>query len=749
MPRRRNGTRITITNLPRRILPSGTLGEKMSPNPGRHIPAYRQLKRLRTALAVAQGARLLSKLIQELEATVSHDQTKRVTYLTGLFSRIHREMFSDWKEQVTVNHRPGTMPVADRRKQFRIAIERLVLDDEDNLDTAIFDNNGFVMHCGDIADRLAKLYDALRAIRPYGYGNRITLDFFITALGNLPAFKAVYEQGIDFRRLSSDDSRALHDPGADHAALRLAFEHTLDPTRIQNLSNQANRYGKWPENKHFLLGIPFLSHTTADGIKCLVTVTGGLVPLNSIKADGFITGQHFVDNPLSVSENIIGYLPGTDDLRSPDKTEIDAIPIRTDGVAPLFCLDINMLTSLRPPSHAELMDLLKQCAGEQANLFVLADNEALKNKMLAACHGENRLRRTVEIAYQRLSKVHRILLRERDAIFRGKTPVDQPKLFMCMGGAGSGKTAVEEIAHAQCGDNFVIASLDEFRKLSDLYRLLTAANHHSDDYVYVEPFANRLRDLVAEQARLQRINILYDGTAIPYSPRYSGIIQQYHAAGFYTQIAGVDAFLVKPAGREQELSRADVIGSVKARFETTGRALPWVVTIDKHIRSPQAFLQALADTALDKLSLFANDGERDRHYLVAESFLCNEDEVRTLQTRQLGGSLALYWREMIRERPDSVLRNLAQDGDGLKALIERNPALTEDNVGYLIYAGSETNRVLAIYNLRRLVDFIQKRQLNPNASGEEGLLHKPAALAFHVDPTAKDAWLTRLQGAVE
>ncbi|WGS86098.1 zeta toxin family protein [Methylomonas sp. UP202] len=721
----------------------------MNSNPGRNIPAYRQLKRLRTALAVAQGVRLQAKLAQELEATVSHDQTKRVTYLTSLFTRIHREMFSDWKEQVTVHHRPGTMPEADCRTRFRIAIESLVLDGDDNLETALFDNNGFVVCSADIADRLAKLYQALRGIRPYGYGNRITLDFFITALGNLPAFKAVYEQGIDFRRLSCDDARALHDPAADHAALRRAFEHALDPARTQSLSNQANRYGKWPENKYFLQGLPFLSYTTADGVKCLVTVTGGLVPLSSIRAEEFITGQHFVDNPLGVSEYILGYLPGTEDLRQPGKTEIDAIPIRADGVAPLFCLDINILTSLRPPSHAELLDLLKQCAGEQASLFTLAGNEPLKNKMLAASHGENRLMRTVEIAYQRLTKIDGILSAILEAIFAGKAPVERPTLFMCMGGAGAGKTAVEEIAKAQCGDNFVIASLDEFRKLSDLYRLLTAADHHSDDYVYVEPFANRLRDLVAEQARLRRINILYDGTAIPYQPRYSTIVQQYHAAGFNTRIVAVDAFLVKPAGREQELSRAGVIGSVTARFETTGRALPWVVTIDKHIRSPHAFLLALADAALDKLALFANDGERDRHYLVAESFVCGDDEVRAMQRHQLNGSLAQHWRALVCQRPDSVLKNLAADNAALDALIARNPALNEDNVGYLIYAGSETNRVLAIYHLRRLVDFVQKRQLNPNASGEDGLLHKPAALAFHVDPAARESWITRLQGSVE
>ena len=178
----------------------------MSVNDRPRIVGYRQLKKLRTALAILQGIKLLSELEREQESTVSHDQTKRVTYLTALFTRIHREMYCDWKEQITVNHRPGTMLNADKRKQFRVAIERLVLDDDDkNRATAIFDNNGFVIRLEDIADRLAGFYRAMRAIRPFSYGNRLTLDLFMTALGNLPAFRAVYESGIDFRRLSAID----------------------------------------------------------------------------------------------------------------------------------------------------------------------------------------------------------------------------------------------------------------------------------------------------------------------------------------------------------------------------------------------------------------------------------------------------------------------------------------------------------------------------------------------------------------
>ena len=715
-----------------------------------NLQSYSQLKKLRTALAISQGTKLLSTLQQEAEATVSHDQTKRVTYLTSLFSRIHREMFHDWKEQATVDHRPGTMMDADKRRQFRNTIERLVLDGDGNKDTAIFDNNGFVIKTENIAARLANFYQEMRHVRPFGYGNRITLDFFMTALGVLPAFKAVYEQGLDFRRLETHDAVALHNLDSDLKDITAAFEHAFDPNRSKSLPNKANGYGKWPENKKFVFGIPFLSHKTIDGTECLVTVNGGLIPLDCIKEEPFIAGMHFADYPPPASENIIGYLPGTEWLREPSKTDIDGISIGASGDAPLFCLDVNMLTGLRSPSHTELIELLNQCAGngDKTGLLTLAGNERLKNKLLAAANGDKRLQRSVEIAYERLGKIKTKLDTAIRNLFEGKTSDTDPKLFMCMGGAGSGKTAVEEIAKAQCDDNFVIASLDEFRKISDLYRVLTAANHHSDDYVYVEPFANRLRDLVAEKARDNRVNILYDGTGIPYQPRYSGIIRQFRAAGFRTQITAVDAFIIKPEGREDELVRSGAIGSVKSRFEKTGRALPWVITVYKHVRAPRSFLMALEDPALEKISLFANDGERGRHYLVAESFDLSDEEVRTLQRHQLGGILAVHLKSYIETHQYSTLKNLARNNRvKLEALIDRNPGFVESNVAYQVYPGKDGNRVLAIYNSRRMVDFMEKRQLNPNASGEEGLLHKPDSLAFHVDPLTHEPWTTRLQGS--
>lgn len=710
----------------------------------RQIIGGSHLKRLRNALAVIHCRQLLSTFQKEAEATISHDQAKRVTYLTELFSRIHREIFQDWKEQAITQDRPGAMPLASDRKQFRETIESLVLNDEENAATAIFDSNGFVIRRENIAERLARFYHAMRAIKPFGYGNKLTLDFFIIALSNLPAFSSVYEAGIDFRRLDPEDADTLHDSSHSIQAVCETFEHAMDPGRTRCLQNSANGYGKWPEQKAFVFGMPFLRHKTPEGVDCLVTVNGGLVPLASLKEEHIPLGVHFADYPLSLTENRIGFLPGTESLRG--KEEIDGIEVGINGEAPLFCLDVNILTGLRSPSHTEFVELLYQTAGEKTPLFDLANNPELRNQLILAADDDVRLVRGVEIAYERLSRIASKLDRIKQDLFRDKHPCPRPSLFLCMGGAGAGKTAVEEIARADCGDNFVTASLDEFRKQSDLYLVLTAANHHSDDYIYVEPFANTLRDWVAAEARDRGIHLLYDGTSIPFLPRYSGIVEAFKKSGFRTLIAGIDAFIVKPRGREEELPRVAAILSVKDRFERTGRALPWVVAVDKHIRAPASFLQALEHPDLDKLSLFANDGRIDRHYLVAETFSFSTEELHQIQEDQRSGCLATFFETVIRQHEDSTLRNLAAgDGGRLDELFERIPGWGEANVGYLVYGSSKVHRLLLIYNLRRMVDFLEKGQLNPNASGEDGLLHKHASLAFHIDPGSPEPWTIRLQ----
>jgi len=149
---------------------------------------------------------------------------------------------------------------------------------------------------------------------------------------------------------------------------------------------------------------------------------------------------------------------------------------------------------------------------------------------------------------------------------------------------------------------------------------------------------------------------------------------------------------------------------------------------------------------LNKISLFANDGEKNKHYLVAESFFFSDLEVMDLKKNQLAGTLLSHLYLLIRDREDSILKNLTQGDDNqLEELISRNPNFTENNIAFQIYPNKNGNRVLLIYSAHRMVDFIEKRQLNPNASGEKGLLHKPESLSFYVDPYTKYPWITKLQ----
>ena len=106
----------------------------------------------------------------------------------------------------------------------------------------------------------------------------------------------------------------------------------------------------------------------------------------------------------------------------------------------------------------------------------------------------------------------------------------------------------------------------------------------------------------------------------------------------------------------------------------------------------------------------------------------NQGNIVQLWPNCLGSQLkaAAWWRGMFKDgvdipQPDWKNRKMLSPGDWPE--IARNDARFGEG----------------------MVDFIEKRQLNPNASGEEGLLHKSEALAFHIDPYSKDPWITKLQ----
>lgn len=694
-----------------------------------------RLENLRTALALNRGMELLSQITRSAEQTVEHDETRRVGYLLDLYLRIHTEMFQDWKDQNAA--RPGDIPSGASRDAVRQAVLQVLCGGngaQAGTPAGLFDGNGYVIHHGReaLAEVLTQFYETMRAIRPFGYGNELTLDFFMVALGKLPAFQEVYPQGIDLRRLDAEDIRALHAPGR-HEEVKTAFIHALDPARTPALKNDPNGYGIWEKHVAYVSGIPFLSHQK-DGVAHLVTVNGGLVPLPAIREEleAFLkTDRLFAASPPIPHSRISGYLPGTESLRAAGKTDIDGIAV-TDRAAPLFCLDAHILTGLRSPAHSTLLAMIEEAAGKGTPLFRLANNEEFRKELERRAAGDAHRLDILNVAHDRLSRITRKLNQAEAEIFMHKTPAEKPRLYISMGGAGAGKTAAGDMVRAECGTNFVEASLDEFRKRSDLYKVLTAANHHGDDYMVIEPFANSLREWVAATARHEKINVLYDGTGVTYQPRYADVVRNFKQAGFQTRVIGVDVPL------EMAVER------VKTRFEASKRALPWIVVTGKHTRTPRSFVQAVEDTRLDKVALFANDGAPGQHFLVAESFVMRPDEVKAMKQAQRDGALHPYLASLITRREDSLLQTMAgHDAEKLKALLAKNPQFSEDNVSFTVYPGPEKSRVLAVYHTERYTELMKKGLMNPHASHVDGLRHTPATLPFYLrleqDRAAKDA----------
>jgi hypothetical protein len=146
------------------------------------------------------------------------------------------------------------------------------------------------------------------------------------------------------------------------------------------------------------------------------------------------------------------------------------------------------------------------------------------------------------------------------------------------------------------------------------------------------------------------------------------------------------------------------------------RTLPWRVAINKHIDFPSSFMAALADTNLNKLVLVDNAGGKGEDYVMAETCVISDERLRLLEQAQEKGALLKTLQE----------ENLLPSGS-------KAEALKEDNIGFLAVRVSGRNRVLVIRNLSRMIDVIEKGQLNPNAHGPENLTLVKRNASFVID----------------
>jgi hypothetical protein len=746
-----------------------------------HLP--QRLKDLRTALAVNRGMEAMDKV----KLNISPED----------FNTIHDQLFQDWQNQ------PGFRNIdiqqdgereqrkATAREQLRKAFNRFrhkLIDPN----VAGASATGFFLDVGDhkeCAKVLARFYSDVRQINGlFDYGNNLTLDYFMAALGKRRDFQAVYgDGGIDFRRIDGDDFEALHSKDPSGNALKKAFLHALDPKRNPKLDNKKSGYPALPSNQVEISEINFLAHTDGEGKKYLVTMNGGLVRLTKEvkrKVEAQLRSNKILADidPITTDQLAKGedhqpmYLPGTEELRQgysgTGEKFIDGFRT-TAKEAPLVCLDADILTGLRKPSLDKLNAMLKKC-DPTASIFSLNKNkkggdDRANAELLAKLNKEAekeptpddiaRAKRSIQVAYEHLNHVTDRLDELKNEIFKGdgtdkhkpkNKATGTPQLYVSMGGAASGKSNVTKMAVNQLGeDNVVVASLDEYRTFSKLHKLLIAAKHHADDYKLTSPFGNALREWVTNYAKAERYNLVFDGSGIDYkdpskSMDYAKRVADFKKSGFKTQVVAYD--------RDYE----EAVYSADKRLGTEQRGMPWKMMLEKHSRTPFSVIQAVNDPNLDKFSLFANDNDR---FLVAETFDMAKGDLANLEQQPLNGVLKDYLANMAKTRPDGILQDLATGkiekqkrkaaeataapatptvipakDDLIKQLLERVPTYKKDKEHNAVYLSlGKKDRVLAVYDVDRFVKVLEKSRLNPDAAGLENVNVPSKTLAFLAD----------------
>lgn len=705
-------------------------------------------ERLRTAMAINAMPGIIDKLLDESKTIPSHDIGKRNIHFQTVYERLYREAFHDAHSHSHDPLRTGLGASVEKRTDMR----KLINEFADQL----FDSNGYFkafdpkpeVQLRQTAHYLAHFYMKMRDLKPFAYGNELTLNSFIHYFGNLQGFKDVTGSRLDFRRLTHEEAEMLR-TSKDADRLSEIFVHALNNERTPRLVNKPDEFGTLGRHIVIIDGIEFLSHEE-NGERYIVTVNGGLVPEKRATEEL----QQHLGKDGSVAEFYIKpekYLPinitraDGSTQRLQDMKIIDGYEAREDGSAPLVCLDADIRTGLRKSRHAEVESYL---AVKKLTLHEL-ENETIAERIIQ--DAPVGLRETLRIASRHVQHITRQIDAAKQSLFDGKIPVahdKRPSLIISMGGPGSGKSAASELAAAYTDNNYVEASLDKARSSSCLYHVLCKVGHHGDDYALIEPFASTMREWVAAKASgdpNERYNLLFDGTGIDFKPRYEKLADQFGRKAYNVTVCMVDSMLVVPKGREAECKES-VLDRIISRSKAGNdqRMLPWKITVDKHRGVMRSFLDAWKSPHVSKAVAFCSDGPMDKRYLLAEGVKLAPDEFHAMENAS--DEFTTQRAQELLKKPDSVMMKMAEHAaknaagrsgkstvdDMFKETMDKIPAFNNKNISLLCDDSSGENRGLIITNATRMVDVAQKSMFNREASGPSNLCAVNSDLAFLV-----------------
>lgn len=684
----------------------------------------RSLTNLELAFAHNNGIEMLTDndLTARLEQGDAHNIAD--TWFNA-FTDVHRRLFSSR----SFNHddeKPGII----WHSRGRIVSPVLT-----TLVKQLYDEGGFAKRPSrkQLATYLADAYTALSTVHPFEYGEDLALRTFFALIGKTKALTD--DQGqkldIDFTRLNPDDLNTLTlPPEKNREAIDRVFEKLLDASHNPPSKPLAHgdRWDSLPKSEAEIVRKHFLSHTLGH-TKCLVTINGGAVPLDAVEGDiiqHINRGGHPADFTVP-REKIIDYLIKDGRERA---DAIDGIPI-TDDAVPLFALNVDLLTGLDVTT--QLPSVKDYCIAH--NTHILRLPEYVKTHDLPP-----NLKNRLERAADRVEKTREIVWKSVDKVFEGKSPVvggTNPKIFMTMGGTGSGKSNLAEIAGKHTDGNFVEASLDAARTNFSAYDLYAAVGndlpdkaqsngkpvrtgHHFGDYIALETGAGFIREGVVERAKgyqgnyahlpllqqdkQQRYNLLYDGSGVPYKGKYEKLIKKLDDESFETYV------LVADAPIETAYARA-----AKRLKGADGRAVPPKVIVEKHRGLPRAMRDAARDEHAHHFEII--DTTRDtkgEHYTLAHRVTLSLDEVKALEAAR---------KETTQGNPRALFNTLSV-ANLLPENFQYAPEGWEDRVEFVVVSHdhhARTSQVLIITDSERMAAVSKKGALNPNASGQKDL----------------------------
>ncbi len=452
-----------------------------------------------------------------------------------------------------------------------------------------------------------------------------------------------FPYGIDFRRLTGEDIRLISHEVDASEKLIEVFEHSLNPDYDPKHFDEEDLWSDLDDASITVGKERFLSYKSEGETPYLVAINGGLVKLETIQQD---IEYHLKNNEtwFCVSRELF-----SGNLMDEEPDYVDGIDVSGDTV-PLLHLDRDYL---RLVPQSRLQSII---------------NDIFKD-VVAAKH--------------------------------------TPSFYMTMGGSGSGKSGLLDIAKKELNDQeLVTASLDDARTYSQLYPLYLKASHHNDDYKSLTQFAKTIRNRIMEHALKFGYNLFYDGSGVEYKGQYNKIISRFKKAGYRTNILAASAPLII------EKDRGDISYPVirrlekRANKEENARGVPWDIAIEKHIGYARSKLDAARDWNVDRLTVEDRGGEKGEQYMVEQLYMCDVKTYNDLcAAKELGGHPFLHKLTELGLIEKNMNEQFAQTIDMTLC------ALEEDKV-----------RLLITLDKIRTLDGLQKGALNAKAFGEQDLL---------------------------